>query len=118
MIAQEENMFRRTDCHFADAGVDRSTGRYRRDQSDLINGLGGRVYLDTAQPRVCIRGPEDRARADLGYPWLPRDEVFPFYELRAAAEDLRGGKRFSRAECRRRIDAQVILPTPSSTGRE
>ena len=31
------------------------------------------MYLDTATPRVCVRGAEDRGRADgsLGYDWLP-----------------------------------------------
>ena len=30
------------------------------------------MYLDTATPRVCVRGAEDRGRADgsLGYDWL------------------------------------------------
>ena len=32
--------------------------RYTDEHSDLLNGVHGRVYLDTQQPRVCIRGPE------------------------------------------------------------
>ena len=32
--------------------------RYTDEHSDLLNGAHGRVYLDTQQPRVCIRGPE------------------------------------------------------------
>lgn len=55
---------------------------------NILNGQSGQVYLDV-HPRVCIRGPEDGNRQDLGYPFLPEDEVFPFYELRAAAMDLR-----------------------------
>merc|ERR1719245_2903190 len=58
-------------------------------------------------PRVCIRGPEDRSRRDLGYSWLADDAVFPFFELRAAAVDLRGGGRFNEAETARRIGAQL-----------
>jgi hypothetical protein len=54
--AQEENMFRRTDCHFFDAGVNRSTGRYQETMTSLINGEEGRVLLDASHPRVCIRG--------------------------------------------------------------
>jgi len=56
---------------------------------------------------VCIRGPEDRRRSDLGYAWLADDEIFPFYELRAAAVDLRGGGRYDHAETSRRVCAQL-----------
>mmetsp|Transcript_76321 Transcript_76321/g.218394 ORF Transcript_76321/g.218394 Transcript_76321/m.218394 type:complete len:236 (+) Transcript_76321:515-1222(+) len=63
--------------------------RYTKAHTDLINAVGGRVYLDTQRPRVCIAGPEDRSRGDLGYQLLPESEVFSFYELRAAAVDLR-----------------------------
>lgn len=108
-IAQEENMFRRTDCHFridpaaVDAGLDRS----RPEMTELLNGRTGTVYLDIDRPRVCIRGAEDRRRADLGYPWLPDDQIFPFYELRAAAQDLRDGSAFDAADARCRISAQL-----------
>jgi len=67
----------------------------------------GAVYLDVRRPRVCLRGAEDRARADLGYPWLPDDEVFPFFELRASARDLRDGSAFDPDDARRRIAAQL-----------
>ncbi len=108
-VAQEENMFRRTDCHFAvDATqYDRQADRYLPHMSALLNAQQGRVLLDTQKPRVCIRGPEDRTQADLGYSWLPADEVFPFYELRAAAVDLRGGGTFDPAETYRRVIAQL-----------
>ena len=107
--AQEENMFRRSDCHFAlsPAELDPTTERYRPAISALINARGGRVLLDVDRVRVCVRGPEDRAREDLGYAWLPDDEVFPFYELRAAAVDLSDGRRFDPAAARARIDAQL-----------
>lgn len=76
MVAQEENMFRRTDCHFSlrpeDIGPDEE---YVEEQTELLNAKHGRVYLDVAQPRVCIRGPEERERPDLGYRWLADDEV-------------------------------------------
>ena len=65
----------------------------------------GAVHIDTASPRVCIRGAEDRSRADLGYAWLPDTEVFPFLELRAAAQDLGDGAPFDAADARRRIAA-------------
>ena len=64
--------------------------RYSAPYTALLNAEGGRVYLDTSRPRVCIRGPEDRSNQDLGYAWLADEEVFPFFELRAAAVDLRG----------------------------
>lgn len=110
MVAQEENLFRRSDCHFAVSESHFAPGsreRYSRTLVELVSGLHGRVYLDTEHPRVCIRGPEDRTRADLGYAWLEPSEVFPFYELRAAAVDLRDGSPFDREEMRRRVSAQL-----------
>ncbi len=107
--AQEENMFRRTDCHFrvTEDELDARTDRYRPELTRLLSAAGGRVFLDVASPRACIRGSEDRGREDLGYPWLPEDEVFPFYELRAAAQDLRSGRRFDPDDARLRIRAQL-----------
>lgn len=107
--AQEENMFRRTDCHFSlrPPDVDPETGMYRAETSALLNGEPGRVYLDLDQPRVCIRGPEEPDREDLGYDWLGAQEVFPFHELRAAAQDLAWGAPFDEPEARRRIAAML-----------
>lgn len=107
--AQEENMFRRTDCHFRidENEYDRDCDRYRPALTRLISGQDGNVYLDVQRPRVCIRGHEDRSRADLGYEWHADDQVFPFFELCAAAQDLRGGKTFDPEEGRRRIVAQL-----------
>ncbi len=107
--AQEENMFRRTDCHFhvTDDVYDRAIDRYRPHVTALLSARDGRVLLDLASPRVCLRGAEDLARADLGYRWLADDEIFSFHELRAAAEDLRGGLPFDEREAARRIAAQL-----------
>jgi hypothetical protein len=60
-VAQEENMFRRTDCHFrvGDHEYDRALDRYHPDMTELLSAQGGRVYLDAQRPRVCIRGPEN-----------------------------------------------------------
>jgi hypothetical protein len=44
---------------------------------------------------------------NLGYRWLADDEVFPFFELRASAQDLRDGSDFDDHEARRRIVAQL-----------
>lgn len=109
MVAQEENMFRRTDCHFSIRREDIADEDYVPEVTDKLNAVGGRVYLDVEQPRVCIRGPEDRARRDLGYAWLDDDEVFPFFELRAAAVDLRlrRGGGFDAAEMAKRVAAQL-----------
>jgi len=107
-VAQEENMFRRTDCHFhiSDDEYDLRLDRYRPRMTKLLSAESGQVYIDTRSARVCIRGPEDRSRADLGYRWLPEDEIFPFFELRASAVDLRDGSDFDPNETRRRIVAQ------------
>jgi hypothetical protein len=108
-IAQEENMFRRTDCHFRidPDQCDPERMRYTPAMTRLLNAHDGRVYLDTDRPRVCIRGPEDCSRSDLGYEWLRDDEVFPFFELRAAAQDLRDGSAFDDDDARKRIAAQL-----------
>lgn len=110
MVAQEENMFRRTDCHFAvdRSHIDPTTEEYVSWMTSLLEARDGRVYLDTDTPRVCVRGPEERNRADMGYAWLADDQIFPFYELRSAAVDLRGGDRgFSEEETVKRVRAQL-----------
>lgn len=108
-VAQEENMFRRTDCHFriAEGEYDVQLDRYLPEMTRLLSAQDGVVYLDSQCPRVCIRGPEDRSRTDLGYPFLPEDQVFPFFELRAAAQDLRDSSAFDPQDARRRIAAQL-----------
>ena len=109
MPAQEENMFRRTDCHFQ-IGPDEygsKSNRYLPQMTALLEATDGTVYLDIKTPRVCIRGPEDRSREDLGYAWLAEEEIFPFLELRAVAQDLRDGSVFDKTEARRRIAAQL-----------
>ena len=107
--AQEENLLRRTDVHFhlLDEHIDHTTGHYHSEVSDLLAARSGRVYLDPVYPRVCVRGPEDSSQPDLGYRWLEPDEMFPFFELRAAAQDLRDGEKFDENEARRRIAAQL-----------
>jgi hypothetical protein len=107
--AQEENMFRRTDCHFhvGPKEYDPTRDRYHPSITSLLSAEYGKVYLDSENPRVCIRGPENRSRSDLGYEWLPDDEVFPFFELRAAAQDLRDGSAFLASNARQRIAAQL-----------
>ena len=107
--AQEENLYRRSDCHFyiRDEDYDRAADRYKPHMTELISGSTGRVYLDTRHPRVCIRRAEDLDQPNLGYRWLEEDEVFSFYELRAAAQDLRRGGLFDTALARAKIAAQL-----------
>jgi hypothetical protein len=108
-IAQEENMFRRTDCHFSinEDEYNSIADRYLPEMTRLLSAHDGVVYLDKDRPRACIRGPENRGSANLGYEWLPDQQVFPFFELRAAAQDLRDGSTFDPCEARRRIAAQL-----------
>lgn len=109
MVAQEENMYRRTNCHFqiGPEEYDEANDLYRPEMTQLISGSSGKVYLDTEQPRICLRGPENRERDDLGYEWLPSELIFPFFELRAAAQDLRLGDPFDLSNARSRIAAQL-----------
>lgn len=104
--AQEENMFRRSDCHFSiNETFDRSTLRYNQNTTDLLSAKNNIVYIDVSCPRVCIRSQEDRYRCDLGYEWLPDDSIFPFIEMRASAIDCRYDK-FDYNEAERRIVSQ------------
>ena len=107
--SQEENLMRRTDTHFhlLDEHMDPSRSRYRPEMTALLSAASGRVYLDAVYPRVCLRGPEVGSRADLGYRWLESHELFPFFELRAAAQDLRDAQGFDAGQARRRIAAQL-----------
>ncbi len=109
LIAQEENMYRRTDCHFhiRQPLYDPARDCYLPEMTQLLTAVNGKVYLDTQQPRVCIRGSEDRGRDDLGYPWLESSDVFSFAELRASAQDLRDGSPFNADRSRQQIAAQL-----------
>ena len=115
-IAQEENMFRRTDCHYSlnrrDLRKKDKDYVYKPQQSKVLNAEMGNVYLDT-KPRICIRGSEDVQLESLGYPWLPDEDIFQFYELRAAAVDLRTSgsydslRPYDHKEMTRRVEAQL-----------
>jgi hypothetical protein len=87
--------------------MDPARGRYRPEMTALLSGATGRVYLDAVYPRVCLRGPEVGSRPDLGYHWLAPQETFPFFELRASAQDLRDAPGFDAGLARRRIAAQL-----------
>jgi hypothetical protein len=110
MSAQEENMFRRTDCHYSGFREHfqenyKDIGIYTQEMSDLINGVNGEVYLDKENPRICIKRSEKYK-----YQLLSSYEIFPFYELRSAALDLRHFKYdldIIESINRRKIRAQI-----------
>jgi hypothetical protein len=104
---QEENMFRRTNCHFTvnredlreipkeeltdieqGAAYSQAYWHYNSDLKDLIEGKNKLVYLDKDNPRICIKGAET-VSDDLGYSVLANDEIFSFYEMRCAPLDRR-----------------------------
>lgn len=103
--AQEENMFRRTDCHFSilvDGEVQR---KYTPEQTRQINAQSREVYLDIEKPRICIRGREyprpinqKCTLENIGYEFLSDNNIFRFYELRVAALDLRNKPPFGDKE--------------------
>jgi hypothetical protein len=64
-------------------------------------------FLRQIALRELNQSPEDRTRSDLGYAWLADDQVFLFFELRAASQDLRGGLQFDPEDARRRLAAQL-----------
>lgn len=95
---QEENMFRRTDCHFRITSdkIERAGPvfsrywkywKYNSTVANLINATNGQVYL-SKEPRICIKGAETLS-LDLGYELLKNDDIFSFYELRCAPIDRR-----------------------------
>jgi len=103
--AQEENMFRRTNCHFS---IDRNMltmvknhftnlpeYEYNKYMQDLIGAEEGRTYIDVKNPRICIKDKEtwslkihgntETGTANIGYQPYNDDDIFSFYELRCAA---------------------------------
>ena len=116
--AQEENMFRRTNCHFS---IDRNmlipnkqktSYRYTADMHALISAKKDITYLGY-HPRICIKDKEtyDEDDVDLknfGYTELSNNNIFLFYELRCAAAylDIKNGAKFEKEEMRKRIEAQ------------
>ena len=118
--AQEENMFRRTNCHFSidrstdiELNADKTSYIYKQNMQDLISAKYNETYLDVEQPRICIKDKEtyDKKDVDLtnfGYTELSNNNIFLFYELRCAAAylDIKNGAKFEKEEMRKRIEAQ------------
>ena len=116
--AQEENMFRRTNCHFSiDQNMlilneQKTSYGYTPEMQALISAKKGITYL-AYHPRICIKDKEtyDEDDVDLknfGYTDLSNDNIFLFYELRCAAAylDIKNGAKFEKEEMRKRIEAQ------------
>jgi hypothetical protein len=66
--AQEENMFRRTDCHFESVTTNTTPIGCHPAMTRLFGSR--RRLLETRPPRVCIRGRRID-REPTRYPWLP-----------------------------------------------
>ncbi|MBP9721940.1 MAG: DUF2263 domain-containing protein [Gammaproteobacteria bacterium] len=114
MIAQEENMYRRSDCRLrvSDHEIGEDGRSYTAATTALVNGTTGRVAFDK-DPRYCIKGPERPGGQGDGYEQLVTTQIFPFYELRSAAQDLRDKdgviqiRLFDSKLARRKIAAQL-----------
>jgi hypothetical protein len=119
--AQEENIFRRSNCHLAidDNQMKSNKYEYSKEMNDLINGENNEVYLDAKTPRVCIKGREiitgglnGQPKEYQGYDDLGEDNYFLFYELRAAADNLRDKNnqidvsKYNETSMRKKIAAQ------------
>ena len=110
--AQEENMFRRSDCYVCKKLHEMDAqDRYSPSHTKELNAENGMVFLDMRQDRVCIRDQEEETHTDLGYRFMRQCELFPFIEMRAAAKDLRQPQHAMtdaafEIDCRRRIEAQ------------
>ena len=94
-------MFRRTNAHFHDEGLSNpgTNNQYKQEWIDLINGENHEVYLGL-RPLLCFYGSETK-----GYPVMSSDDYFLFYELRAAAVDVKI-KKTTMNETMKRILAQ------------
>ena len=106
--AQEENIFRRTDCHFSmrrehlsfkRPGKYKYTYQYEDDGNLTMTERINRGIVFKDQPRVCIRRGESLVPSGnispvkilqlIHYKWLDYYDIFQFYEMRNAARDYR-----------------------------
>lgn len=131
--AQEETIMYRSSEHFY---IDRALEvaadltNYTPAMTDLLNAKNDRVYLDIVCPRVCIKSKEvsevdidpatgrPKIVVRTGKPALKinrtasyqplGDKKFPFFAMKAAADDLRGPKPFNKASMEKKIEAQFV----------
>lgn len=131
--AQEETIMYRSSEHFyIDRALDVAADltNYTPAMTDLLNAKNGRVYLDVVCPRVCIKSKEEQEpdidprtgiqKRDVRFnkpvfkinratSYQPLgDKKFPFYAMKAAADDLRGPKPFNKASMEKKIEAQFV----------
>jgi O-acetyl-ADP-ribose deacetylase (regulator of RNase III) len=119
--AQEENMFRRTNCHFSinrdsmlNPNEDKSYYFYKPHMQNLIGAKDGEnTYIDLENPRICIKDRETyndvntlEGTKNIGYGELSDDDKFLFYELRCAAVRISNPNQFNKTEMRKIIHAQ------------
>ena len=110
-VAQEENIFRRSSCHFY---INRNilnskTNTYTDYMIDLHNAVNGKIYIDVECARICIKTKEENdfiVQPDNSYKLLYDDSIFPFYEMRGAADDLRRGGVYNNESMTKKIEAQ------------
>ncbi|RUR26979.1 poly(ADP-ribose) glycohydrolase domain-containing protein [Legionella qingyii] len=111
--SQEEDIARRTNWSFTIKEEDLKDSRhYSARMSSLINAEKGRVYFNLT-PLILIRD----SNSTLLDPQKDQEEIFPFYELRVAADDLRRRifgipipffpRPFNEASMRKKIHAQL-----------
>ena len=108
--AQEENLFRRSDMHFAELAATLNQGHYSPKMTTLINGTNHRVLLRKDPVRFCFIDSEDK-----GYIPLAENQIFPFLDFRSAAIDCSVDRQtklpknvFSVRDCMNRIHAQFL----------
>ena len=107
--AQEENMFRRTTCYLnRSVGLlSKSTNEVFKEGDTYSDWFANEVYggsdtgLVPIYDAVCFKEEEAKGYADR----TDRD-IFPFYELRSAAQNLNGGKPFNPKRCEHQVRAQ------------
>ena len=117
MPAQEENMFRRTDCYRDHIGHTKTEAGYEIYTDEMSTTVDSAYFARS--PRVCIKGPETQdatgKMAGDGYQALKDSELFEFHELRSAAVDLRtevhgqfrNPTETDKQSMRNKIDAQL-----------
>jgi len=121
--AQEENMFRRTNCHFSiirdsmlNPNKDKSFYSYKQSYQYLIGAKDGiNTYIDVTSPRICIKDKETwkpemgnnaKGTQNIGYKLYDASNIFLFYELRCAAVYIDSPDQFNETEMEKIIHAQ------------
>lgn len=104
--AQEENMFRRTNCALSARDHElepTNSAAYSTEMTKLIESESGSVYLDLT-PRICFKGSEANE-----YKKLDPSHYFLFREMRSAAIDFSRGKNsgYTKAEIEQKTRTRI-----------